>query len=109
MELKGRRIVVCATGSVAAIETPKLARELRRQGAEVYCVMSQAAQGIIHPDVLEWASDHEVVTKLDGSGKGGIVVAIQDELGIPTRFFGTGEKLDDFAPFERKTYLENLL
>ena len=50
-----------------------------------------------------------VVTKLDGSGKGGIVVAIQDELGISTRFVGTGEKLEDFAPFERKTYLENLL
>jgi fused signal recognition particle receptor len=50
-----------------------------------------------------------VVTKLDGSGKGGIVVAIQDELGIPTRFIGTGENLDDFAPFDRKTYLENLL
>ena len=38
-----------------------------------------------------------IVTKLDGSGKGGIVVAIQDELGIPTRFVGTGEKLDDFG------------
>jgi fused signal recognition particle receptor len=50
-----------------------------------------------------------IVTKLDGSGKGGIVVAIQNELGIPTRFVGTGEKLDDFAPFDRKTYLENLL
>jgi fused signal recognition particle receptor len=50
-----------------------------------------------------------IVTKLDGSGKGGIVVAIQDELGIPTRFVGTGEQLDDFAPFERKTYLQNLL
>ena len=50
-----------------------------------------------------------IVTKLDGSGKGGIVVTIQDELGIPTRFVGTGEKLDDFAPFDRKTYLENLL
>jgi fused signal recognition particle receptor len=50
-----------------------------------------------------------VVTKLDGSGKGGIVVAIQDELGISTRFVGTGEKLDDFAPFNRKMYLENLL
>jgi fused signal recognition particle receptor len=50
-----------------------------------------------------------IVTKLDGSGKGGIVVAIQDELGIPTRFVGTGEKLDDFAEFDRKTYIENLL
>jgi fused signal recognition particle receptor len=50
-----------------------------------------------------------IVTKLDGSGKGGIVVAIQDELGIPTRFVGTGEQLHDFAMFDRKMYLENLL
>jgi fused signal recognition particle receptor len=50
-----------------------------------------------------------IVTKLDGSGKGGIVVAIQDELGIPTRFVGTGEKLEDFALFHRKTYIENLV
>lgn len=50
-----------------------------------------------------------IVTKLDGSGKGGIVVAIQDELGILTRFVGTGEQLTDFAPFDRRTYIENLL
>jgi fused signal recognition particle receptor len=50
-----------------------------------------------------------IVTKLDGSGKGGIVVAIQDELGIPTRFVGTGEQLDDFAPFDRRVYIDNLL
>src|SRR5215469_10873423 len=50
-----------------------------------------------------------IVTKLDGSGKGGIVVAIQDELGIPTRFVGTGEQLDEFAPFDRDTYIANLV
>ena len=50
-----------------------------------------------------------IVTKLDGSGKGGIVVAIQDEFGIPTRFVGTGEQLDAFAPFDRQAYLDNLL
>ena len=50
-----------------------------------------------------------IVTKLDGSGKGGIVISIQDELGIPTRFVGTGEKLDDFAPFDGRNYIENLL
>ena len=50
-----------------------------------------------------------IVTKLDGSGKGGIVVAIQDELGIPTRFVGTGEQLDDFAPFDRDKYITNLV
>ena len=50
-----------------------------------------------------------IVTKLDGSGKGGIVVSIQDELRIPTRFIGTGEKIDDFAPFDRQEYIENLV
>ena len=46
-----------------------------------------------------------IVTKLDGSGKGGVVVAIQDELGIPTRFVGTGEKLDDFAEFDGRDFV----
>lgn len=50
-----------------------------------------------------------IVTKLDGSGKGGIVVAIQDELGIPTRFVGTGEKIDDFAPFDAREFVANML
>jgi fused signal recognition particle receptor len=50
-----------------------------------------------------------IVTKLDGSGKGGIVVAIQDELGIPTRFVGTGEQLDDFAPFDAHEFVANMV
>ena len=50
-----------------------------------------------------------IVTKLDGSGKGGIVVAIEDELGIRTRFVGTGEKLDDFAPFDAREFIANML
>lgn len=50
-----------------------------------------------------------IVTKLDGSGKGGIVVAIQDELGIPTRFVGTGEQIDDFAPFDAREFVANML
>lgn len=50
-----------------------------------------------------------IVTKLDGSGKGGVVVAIQHELGIPPRFIGTGEKLEDFAPFDREKFLNTIL
>jgi fused signal recognition particle receptor len=50
-----------------------------------------------------------IVTKLDGSGKGGIIVAIQDELGIPTRFVGTGEKLEDFAPFDAKQFVAQMV
>jgi len=50
-----------------------------------------------------------IVTKLEGSGKGGIVVAIEDELKIPTRFIGTGEKIDNFAPFDARKFLAEML
>lgn len=50
-----------------------------------------------------------IVTKLDGSGKGGVLVAIQDALQIPTRFIGTGEKVGDFAEFNPDTFVERVL
>ena len=50
-----------------------------------------------------------IATKLDGSGKGGVVVAIQDQLGIPTRFVGTGEKLEDFAEFDGRDFVANMV
>lgn len=50
-----------------------------------------------------------ILTKLDGSGKGGAAVAIQHELGIPTRFIGTGEKPEDFAAFDRETFVNTIL
>ncbi|MDB6148731.1 MAG: Signal recognition particle receptor FtsY [Chthoniobacter sp.] len=50
-----------------------------------------------------------IVTKLDGSGKGGVVIAIQNETGIPTRFIGTGEKLEDLAFFESRVFVEKML
>ena len=50
-----------------------------------------------------------IATKLDGSGKGGVVIAIQEELQIPTRFIGTGEEIDDFASFNKADFLEQML
>jgi len=49
-----------------------------------------------------------IVTKLDGSGKGGIVFAIQEELGIPTRFIGTGEKIDNLLPFDAREFVAKM-
>lgn len=59
-------IVLCVTGSVAAVETVKLARELRRQGADVKCFMSDDACNIIHPYALEFATGQDVVLELTG-------------------------------------------
>ncbi|WP_009962129.1 signal recognition particle-docking protein FtsY [Verrucomicrobium spinosum] len=50
-----------------------------------------------------------IVTKLDGSGKGGVLVAIQQELGIPARFVGTGEHMEDFEAFVPETFLDQML
>ncbi len=50
-----------------------------------------------------------IATKLDGSGKGGSVVAIQRELDIPTRFIGTGEKLEDFSRFDPDAFVSGIL
>jgi phosphopantothenoylcysteine decarboxylase/phosphopantothenate--cysteine ligase len=65
-ELKGKRIILCVTGSVAAIESPKIARSLMRHGAEVFTVMSPMSQKIIHPHLMEWATGNVVTTELTG-------------------------------------------
>jgi fused signal recognition particle receptor len=50
-----------------------------------------------------------VLTKLDGSAKGGIVVAVQRELGVPVKLVGVGEGADDLAPFDPETFVAALL
>lgn len=59
-------IVLCVTGSIAAVESVKLARELRRQGANVKCFMSDDACNIIHPNTMEFATGQDVVLELTG-------------------------------------------
>lgn len=65
-ELTGRKIALCVTGSVAAVKSAEIARELMRHGAEVHAVMTYAAQKLIHPNLLEWATGNPVVTELTG-------------------------------------------
>jgi len=48
------------------------------------------------------------LAKLDGTAKGGIVLAICDELKIPIQFIGVGEKLEDLAPFDAEAFVEAL-
>jgi fused signal recognition particle receptor len=46
------------------------------------------------------------LTKLDGTAKGGIVLAIRDELKIPISYIGTGEQVDDIVPFDPGAFVE---
>jgi fused signal recognition particle receptor len=49
-----------------------------------------------------------VLTKLDGTAKGGIVVAIARELNLPIRYVGVGEKAEDLLPFDSEKFIESL-
>ncbi len=49
-----------------------------------------------------------VLTKLDGTAKGGIVIAIKSELGLPVKLIGVGEQIDDLQPFDAKDFVEAL-
>ncbi|MCG7854189.1 MAG: DNA/pantothenate metabolism flavoprotein, partial [Methanosarcinaceae archaeon] len=64
--LKDRTIVLAVTGSIAAVRVIELARELIRNGADVYAVTTSAAERIIHPDALHYATGHDVITELTG-------------------------------------------
>ena len=50
-----------------------------------------------------------MLTKLDGSAKGGIVIAIENELGIPVKFVGVGEGVSDLRRFDVEKYMEGLV
>ena len=67
--------------------------------------------GIVQARVFTQAVDVTgvVLTKLDGTAKGGIVVSVQRELGIPVKLIGLGEGADDLAPFEPEAFAEGLV
>ena len=64
--LSGRHVLLGVTGGIAAVDTVRLARELRRHGAEVSVIMTPSAQEIITPMAVRWASQGEVITDWDG-------------------------------------------
>ncbi|MEY2487818.1 MAG: fused signal recognition particle receptor [Verrucomicrobiota bacterium] len=105
------------TRSNLMAELQKVKRSLAKHDAaaphEIFLVVDATTGGNALTQVREF---HQalgltglIVTKLDGSGKGGMVVAIQDQLGIPTRFVGTGEQLEDFAAFDGRDFVANML
>jgi len=64
--LRDRHVVLGVTGGIAAVETVRLARELRREGANLTVIMTPSAQRILTPLAVRWASQAEVITDWDG-------------------------------------------
>ena len=81
--------------------------------AEVLLVLDATTgqNGLAQARVFAEATDVTgiVLTKLDGSAKGGIVVAVQRELGVPVKLVGLGEGPDDLAPFDPEAFVDALL
>ena len=96
-------------------ELGKVKRVIEKQGPvdEVLLVLDATTgqNGLIQARVFAEVVDVTgiVLTKLDGTAKGGIVVAVQRELGVPVKLVGLGEGPDDLAPFEPEAFVDALL
>lgn len=90
-----------------------ITRELPEADVETLAVLDAVTgqNGLIQ--IKQFAETAEltgiVITKLDGTARGGIVFAIAKELGLPVKFIGVGEGVDDLMPFEPKSFSEALL
>jgi fused signal recognition particle receptor len=97
-------------------ELRKLGRVVEKAGASVTETLlvldaTTGQNGIAQARAFTEAMDVSgvVLTKLDGTAKGGIVLAVREELGVPVRFVGTGEGLDDLQPFRADVFAERIL
>ncbi len=96
-------------------ELTKLKRVVEKRGPvdEVLLVLDATTgqNGMVQARMFGSAVDVTgiVLTKLDGSAKGGIVVAVQRELGVPVKLIGLGEGSDDLAPFEPEAFVDALV
>ena len=98
-------------------ELNKIRRVIDRElpEASVECLMMLDAttgqNGLIQAKVFTESAGLTgiVLTKLDGTAKGGIVFAITDQLGLPVKFIGVGEGVDDLMPFDARGFAEALL
>ena len=90
-----------------------ITRELPEADVETLMVMDATTgqNGLIQAKQFADTADITgiVLTKLDGTAKGGIVFAIAAEMGVPVKFVGVGEGVDDLMPFEPKSFAEALL
>ena len=78
--LEGRKVLLGISGGIAAVETVRLARELRRHGAEIHVIMTRAATEVISPLAVRWATQANVDVEWDGGmsqldGYDGLLIA----------------------------------
>ena len=95
-------------------ELKKMARVVEREYPEattkalLVIDATTGQNGLTQANVFKDVADLDgiVLTKLDGTAKGGIAIAIREELGLPVRYIGVGEQLDDMQPFDAKEFID---
>lgn len=89
-----------------------VAKEIEGAPQEIFLIIdaNTGQNGVIQAKAFKECTSLTgvVITKMDGTSKGGIILAIRDELGIPVRFIGLGEKMDDLEEFDLDQYLYGL-
>jgi fused signal recognition particle receptor len=119
---RGTDVLIVDTAERLHTKTPlmdelrKLGRVVEKAGASVAETLlvldaTTGQNGIAQARAFTEAMDVSgvVLTKLDGTAKGGIVLAVREELGVPVRFVGTGEGLDDLQPFRADVFAQRIL
>ena len=98
-------------------ELGKICRTLAKQDASAPHLTLLVVDATTGSNALQQAKEFHkaspldglIITKLDGSGKGGIAVSIHDQLNIPPRFLGTGEEPDAFSIFQKESFVADIL
>ncbi len=98
-------------------ELGKICRTLAKQDASAPHLTLLVVDATTGSNALQQAKEFHkaspldglIITKLDGSGKGGIAVSIHDQLNIPPRFLGTGEEPDAFSIFQKESFVTDIL
>ncbi len=96
-------------------ELGKIRRVIEKKAPVTECLLlldaTTGQNGLVQARVFDEVTDLTgiVLSKLDGSAKGGIVVQVQRELGVPVKFVGLGEGVDDLAPFTAEGFVAGLL
>jgi len=119
---RGADVLIVDTAGRLHTKTPlmdelrKLKRVVEKAGASVSETLlvldaTTGQNGIAQARAFTEAVDVTgvVLTKLDGTAKGGIVLAVREELGVPVRFVGTGEGIEDLQPFRADAFAERIL
>ncbi|WP_018291239.1 signal recognition particle-docking protein FtsY [Verrucomicrobium sp. 3C] len=118
-EEKAQLLIVDTAGRLATkhnlmLEAAKIRRTLAKRDPQAPHHVWLVVDGTVGTNALSQAGEFHravglsglVVTKLDGSAKGGMIAAVMEELNIPTLFVGTGEKIEDLQRFDAEWYIE---